>query len=480
MSEQAVTPQSEDFSKWYNEIVLRADLADYAPVRGCMIIKPYGYALWENIHDYLDRRFKETGHQNAYFPLLIPESFFAKEAEHIEGFEPELAIVTRGGGEELAERLIIRPTSETIIGDSFSKWIYSHRDLPLLINQWANVVRWEMRTRLFLRTLEFLWQEGHTAHASFEEAQAEALQMLGIYTEYARDMAAIPVIPGMKSEQEKFAGALTTYTIEAMMGDKKALQAATSHNLGQNFAKSFDIKYTDVNNLLQFCWTTSWGFSTRFIGGIIMAHGDDKGLRLPPRVAPIQAIIVPIFRNDSEKATVFEYAENVRAELAAAGVRVQIDKREGLAPGYKYNDWEMRGVPLRLEIGPKDVEKNAVMVARRDTPGKEGKQSMPRAGIAQAIKDTLESIQTGMLARATEFRDANIHPVEDTYDHFKQVLIDSWAYSWFCGSKDCEAKVKEDNQAVSRCFPLDQESGTGKCIVCDQPATRRAYFAKAY
>src|SRR5579859_899493 len=288
MSEQAVTPRSEDFSRWYTDVVQRADLADYAPVRGCMIIKPYGYALWEAVQAFLDRRFKETGHQNAYFPLFIPESFFNREAEHVEGFAPELAVVTIGGGEELTEKLVVRPTSETIIGDSFAKWIHSHRDLPLLINQWANVVRWELRTRLFLRTLEFLWQEGHTAHATHDEAEAETLQMLHIYNEFAHDQAAIPGILGMKSDQEKFAGALRTYSIEAMMQDNKALQSCTSHNLGQNFAKAFDIKYTDTNNTLQYCWTTSWGFSTRFVGGIVMAHGDDRGLRLPPRVAPIQ------------------------------------------------------------------------------------------------------------------------------------------------------------------------------------------------
>ncbi len=480
MSEQAVTPRSEDFARWYTDIVQRADLADYAPVRGCMIIKPYGYALWEAAQSYLDRRFKETGHQNAYFPLFIPESFFNKEAEHVEGFAPELAIVTIGGGEVLAERLVVRPTSETIIGDSFAKWIHSHRDLPVLINQWANVVRWEMRTRLFLRTLEFLWQEGHTAHATYDEAEAETRQMLSIYEDFARDEAAVPGIPGMKSEQEKFAGALHTYTIETMMGDKRALQFCTSHNLGQNFAKAFDIKYTDVNNTLQHCWTTSWGFSTRVVGGIIMAHGDDQGLRLPPRVAPIQAIIVPIYKNDDEKAGVLDYAESVRKALSEAGVRVQMDKREGLAPGFKFNDWEMRGVPIRVEIGPKDVQKNALVLARRDRPGKEGKQSVGRDQVAAAVREMLDSIQAALLAQATAFRDANIHEVEDDYDKFREILKDGWAFTWFCGGKECEAKIKEDNQAVSRCFPLDQSTGEGRCIACGQKATRRAYFAKAY
>ncbi|MHB8627140.1 MAG: proline--tRNA ligase [Aggregatilineales bacterium] len=480
MSTQAVTPRSEDFSKWYNEIVLRADLADYAPVRGCMIIKPYGYALWENVQAYLDRRFKESGHQNAYFPLFIPESFMKKEADHVEGFAPELAVVTHGGGEELAEKLIVRPTSETIIGHSFAQWIHSHRDLPMLINQWANVVRWEMRTKLFLRTLEFLWQEGHTAHATYDDAQAETLQILRIYEDFSRDQAAIPGIPGFKSEQEKFPGALRTYSVEAMMGDKRALQFCTSHNLGQNFAKVFDIQYTDANNTLQYCWTTSWGLSTRVIGGIIMAHGDDQGLRLPPRLAPIQVVIVPIHRNDDEKAAVLNYVDGVAQELRAAGIRVQIDKREGLAPGFKFNDWEMRGVPVRLEIGPRDVQNNAAMLARRDKPGKEGKRSIPRDGIAAAAAKTLEEIQASMLAAATAFRDANIHAVEDDYAKFREILTDSWAYTWFCGDAACEAKIKEDNQAVSRCFPIDQEPGHGKCIACGNPATHRAYFAKAY
>ncbi len=480
MSTQAITPRSEDFSKWYNEIVLRADLADYAPVRGCMIIKPYGYALWEGVQAFLDRRFKETGHQNAYFPLLIPESFMKKEAEHVEGFAPELAIVTHAGGEELAEPLVIRPTSETVIGHSFAQWIQSYRDLPMLINQWVNVMRWEMRTRLFLRTSEFLWQEGHTAHATVEEAEAETLQMLGVYEEFSREMAAIPGIPGYKSEQERFPGAQKTYTVEAMMGDKKALQFCTSHNMGMNFAKAFDIKYTDVSKTLQFCSTTSWGLSTRVIGGIIMTHGDDLGLRLPPRLAPTQVIIVPIFKNDTEKATVLEYASQIQREMKAVGVRIQTDLREGLAPGFKFNNWEMRGVPVRLELGPRDVQNNGAMVARRDRPGKEGKKVMTRAELLTAIPALLEEIQAGMLAAATAFRDANIHQVENDYAKFREILTDGWAFTWFCGSAACEAKIKEDNQAVSRCFPLDQEPGEGKCIVCGQPAHARAYFAKAY
>jgi prolyl-tRNA synthetase len=480
MSSQGITPRHEDYSKWYTDIVQRADLADYAPVRGCMIIKPYGYTLWENIRDQLDRRFKDTGHQNAYFPLFIPESFLRKEAEHVEGFSPELAVVTIGGGEELTERLIVRPTSETIIGYSFANWIHSYRDLPLLINQWANVVRWELRTRLFLRTMEFLWQEGHTAHATHDDAQEETMRMLGVYADFAINEAAIPVIQGRKSNQEKFAGALRSYTIEAMMGDKKALQSGTSHNLGQNFARAFDVKFTDENNELQFCWTTSWGLSTRIIGAIIMVHGDDQGLRLPPRIAPIQVVLVPIFKNDDEKARVMPVVDALRQELKAAGIRIHVDARDGLTPGFKFNDWEMRGVPVRVEVGPKDVQNNTVAVARRDVPGKAGKQFVSRDGAVQMLADLLTEIQANLLQQATEFRDANIHEVTGDYTKFRQILEDAWAYTWFCGSAECEAKIKEENQVVSRCFPLDQPPGEGPCIACGTTATERAYFAKAY
>ena len=480
MSSQGITSRSEDYSKWYTDIVQRADLADYAPVRGCMIIKPYGYALWENIRDQLDRRFKDTGHQNAYFPLFIPESFLRKEAEHVEGFSPELAVVTIGGGEELAERLIVRPTSETIIGYSFANWIHSYRDLPLLINQWANVVRWELRTRLFLRTMEFLWQEGHTAHATHDEAEEETLRMLGVYADFAINEAAIPVIQGRKSNQEKFAGALRSYTIEAMMGDKKALQSGTSHNLGQNFAKAFDIKFTDESNELQFCWTTSWGLSTRMVGAIIMVHGDDQGLKMPPRIAPTQVVIVPIYKNDAEQGQVMPIVDGLRQELKTAGVRVQIDTRDGVTPGFKFNDLEMRGVPVRVEIGPKDVQNATIAVARRDVPGKAGKQFVPRAGAVEMIGKLLTEIQANLLKQATEFRDANIHEVTGDYEKFKQIVADAWAYTWFCGSAECEAKIKEDNQLVSRCFPLDQQPGEGPCIVCGNMATERALFAKAY
>jgi prolyl-tRNA synthetase len=388
MSEYKLPSRSEDFSEWYNQLVLRAELADYAPVRGCMIVRPYGWALWENIQQALDRRFKATGHVNAAFPLLIPQSFLEKEQSHVEGFSPELAVVTVGGGKSLEEPLVVRPTSETIIGHAYAKWIKSYRDLPVLINQWNSVVRWELRTKLFLRTLEFFWQEGHTAHATYEEAETETRQMLDIYTDFAVNEAAIPVIPGRKSESERFAGANETYSIEAMMGDGKALQAGTSHNLGQNFAKAFDIRYLDKTGELQYCWTTSWGLSTRFIGAIIMVHGDDKGLVLPPRLAPIQVVIVPIFKSDEEKATVMETVRRVRAEFVAADIRVKIDERDGVTPGFKFNDWEMRGVPLRVEIGPKDVANGTVALARRDKPGKEGKSFVKQNSLILKI-DTL-------------------------------------------------------------------------------------------
>src|SRR5271157_4696189 len=357
MAEEKLPTRAQDFSEWYNQLVLKAQLADYAPVRGCMIVRPYGWALWENIQQALDRRFKATGHVNAAFPLLIPRSFIDKEKHHVEGFSPELAVVTIGGGEELAEPLVVRPTSETIIGHMWAKWIQSYRDLPVLMNQWNSVVRWELRTKLFLRTLEFYWQEGHTAHATAEEGVAETRQMLEIYADFAEREAAVPVIPGRKSDSEKFAGADQTYSIEAMMGDGKALQAGTSHNLGQNFAKACEIRYLDKGGVLQYCWTTSWGLSTRFVGAIIMVHGDDQGLILPPRLAPFQIVIVPIFKTDDEKSAVMENTHKLRKELLDAGIRVKMDEREGMSPGFKFNDWEMRGVPLRLELGPKDVAK---------------------------------------------------------------------------------------------------------------------------
>lgn len=480
MASQAITPQSEDFSKWYNEIVYRADLAAQTEVRGCIIIKPYGYEIWEGIKAGLDRRFKETGHQNAYFPLFIPESYIRREAAHVEGFSPELAVVTHAGGRPLEEALVVRPTSETVIGKAFSEWIQSYRDLPLLINQWANVVRWELRTRPFLRTTEFLWQEGHTAHATEAEAEQETLLMLDVYADCAINDAAIPVIKGQKSNIERFAGALRTYTIEAMMRDKKALQSGTSHNLGQNFAKAFDIRYLDENNVQQYCWTTSWGLSTRMVGAVVMAHGDDKGLRLPPKLAPYQVVAVPIYKNDAERGPVLDAVHAIAKQLRASGVRVHIDNREGYSPGFKFNDWEMRGVPLRLEIGPKDVEGNKAVLARRDVVGKEGKQTVSQEGIVGVVRDVLDAIQANLLKQATEFRDANIHDV-DNYDALKQVIEEGgWARGWWNGSDEDERRVKEETGATIRCFPFEQPSGEGPCLLTGQAAKRVALFAKAY
>jgi len=482
MSSQGVTPQSEDFSRWYNELVLKSDLADYAPVRGCMIIKPYGYELWENIKGQLDKRFKATGHKNAYFPLFIPMSFISKEAEHVEGFAPELAVVTHGGGEELAEPLVVRPTSETVIGHAFSQWIQSYRDLPLLINQWANVVRWELRTRLFLRTSEFLWQEGHTAHATYEEAQEETMRMLDVYADMAINEAAIPVIRGRKSKAEQFAGADASFTIEAMMRNRWALQAGTSHNLGQNFAKAFDIKYTDLNNELQYCWTTSWGLSTRMVGAIIMAHGDDQGLRLPPRLAPIQIVAIPIYRSEDEQGTVMEEVKKVFDELHEAGIRVHLDTRDDMSPGFKFNDWEMRGVPVRLELGPKDIEKGSVVLARRDIPGRQGKHFVDRSELVPAVRQLLEDVQANLLAQATEFRDEHLREA-NTYEELVQIIEEGdWALFPHDGDPETEAKIKEDTKATSRCFPLEGgevEPGT-LCPASGKPAIGKSWFARAY
>jgi prolyl-tRNA synthetase len=472
-----LTPRGEDYSRWYNEIVQRAELADYAPVRGSMVIRPYGYALWEHVQTGLDRRFKATGHQNAYFPLFIPMSFLQKEKEHVEGFAPELAVVTHAGGEELEEPLVVRPTSETSIGYMYAQWIKSYRDLPILINLWNNVVRWELRTRLFLRTTEFLWQEGHTAHASAEEAEEETRRMLDVYTDFAVNDAAIPVIPGRKSESEKFAGAVRSYTIEAMMGDKKALQSGTSHFLGQNFAKAFDIKFLSKNNELELAWTTSWGLSARMIGGVIMVHGDDQGLQLPPKLAPIQAVIVPIFRNDDEKSRIMPVVEALRQQLSDA-IRVKVDDREE-TPGFKFNDWEMRGVPVRIEVGPKDVENGTVVLARRDGSSKANKSFAQQAGLAEALRSLLDTIQSDMLKCATEFRDVNTHEPKN-YAEFKAVVEDGFARVWWCGDRECEAQIKEETKATTRCIPLEQPGGSGLCIHCGEPAQEVAIFAKAY
>ncbi|MGH9344928.1 MAG: proline--tRNA ligase [Terriglobia bacterium] len=479
MPEEKLPSRSEDFSEWYNQIVIRAQLADYAPVRGCMVVRPYGWALWENIQQALDRRFKATGHQNVAFPLLIPRSFIDKEKSHVEGFSPELAVVTIGGGEELAEPLVVRPTSETIIGHMWAKWIQSHRDLPVLMNQWNSVVRWELRTKLFLRTLEFYWQEGHTAHATREEAEAETRQMLDIYTDFAVNDAAIPVIPGRKSDTERFAGAETTYSIEAMMGDGKALQSGTSHFLGQNFARAFEIQYLDTSGQLQHCWTTSWGLSTRFIGAIIMVHGDDQGLVLPPKLAPVQTVIVPIFKTDAEKTAVIETARKAKADLAGAGIRVTLDEREGVSPGWKFNDWEMRGVPLRIELGPRDVAKQSCVLARRDRPGKEGKTFASLAGLSQSAATLLSEIHQSLHDRALAFRQANTKDPA-SYSEFKAAVESGFASAFWCGGSDCEAKIKEETHATMRCIPLDQPGGAGSCIFCGKPATERAIFGRAY
>jgi prolyl-tRNA synthetase len=479
MADLKLASRSEDFSEWYNQLVLRAELADYAPVRGCMIVRPYGWALWENIMAALDRRFKATGHVNAAFPLLIPQSFISKEKSHVAGFSPELAVVTHGGGEKLEEPLVIRPTSETVIGHMYAKWIQSYRDLPVLINQWNSVVRWELRTKLFLRTLEFYWQEGHTAHATFEEAEAETRQMLDVYTDFAVKEAAVPVIPGRKSASERFAGADQTYSIEAMMGDGKALQAGTSHNLGQNFAKAFEIRYLDQAGTLQYCWTTSWGLSTRFVGAIIMVHGDDQGLILPPRLAPFQVVIVPIFKTDEEKAQVFAAAEKIRGQLAAADVRVKVDQREGQSPGFKFNDWEMRGVPLRMEIGPKDIAKGSVVLARRDTPGKEGKSFVSQDGIQVSVQQMLVEIQKALFDRALAFREANTWEPKN-YDEFRSAVEKGFARAFWCGNSKCEEQIKEETKATLRCIPIEQPGGVGTCIVCGTPSKELAIFGKAY
>jgi prolyl-tRNA synthetase len=477
MAKEQLPSRSENFAEWYNRLVVRTELADYAPVRGCMIVRPYGWALWENIQSALDRRFKATGHVNAAFPVLIPFNFMEREREHVEGFAPELAVVTIGGGEELEEPLVVRPTSETIIGHMYAKWIKSYRDLPVLINLWNSVVRWELRTKLFLRTTEFYWQEGHTAHATEEEAEAETLQMLEIYADFAENEAAVPVIRGRKSESEKFAGAKTSFSIEAMMGDMRALQAGTSHNLGQNFARAFEIRYLDRENKLQHCWTTSWGLSTRFIGAIIMVHGDDQGLILPPRLAPYQAVIVPIFKNEDERSHVMENVESIQLQLA--DLRIKLDDREGLTPGYKFNEWELRGVPLRIEVGPKDVAERKVTLARRDQPGREGKQVVKQEGLGNVIGDLLDEIQLSIFHRAKAFLEENTHQPED-YEEFKQVVQSGWADVWWCGDLGCETEIKEETKATTRCIPLNQPGGEGFCIHCGQSATERAIFARAY
>jgi prolyl-tRNA synthetase len=474
-----ITPRSQDFSRWYLDIVRRAELADYTEVKGCMAIRPYGFAIWELIQQELDRRIKATGHVNAYFPLFIPNHLLTKEAEHVEGFAPQVAYVTHAGGEELEEKLVVRPTSEAIIGTKYADWIQSWRDLPVLINQWANVVRWEKKTFPFLRTTEFLWQEGHTAHETAEEAEEETLKILDLYAEVCESVLAMPVLKGMKSHSEKFAGAVQTYSIEALMGDGRALQAGTSHNLGQNFAKAFDVKFQARDKSVQHVWGTSWGVTTRLVGCVIMVHGDDSGLALPPKVAPYQVVIVPIGR-DNWREAVLPTAMQIKQQLVNAGVRVTLDDRDE-RPGWKFSEWELRGVPLRLEIGPKDIEKSQVLVARRDTREKIG---VAMEGLPPRIHELLDDVQRTMLNRARAFLDEHTQRTTD-YQEFKQMLegrpgiiLAPW-----CGQAECEAQIKMDTQATIRNIPLEAIASPGpggSCVRCDSPALYEVRFAKSY
>ena len=472
-----ITPQSQDFSRWYTDVIRRAELADYSPVKGCMVIRPYGYAIWELMQADLDRRFKATGHVNAYFPLFIPESLLRKEAAHIEGFAPQVAWVTRGGDEDLEERLVVRPTSEAIIGTMYAKWIQSWRDLPILINQWANVVRWEKVTRLFLRTTEFLWQEGHTAHETEAEAETEALRMLALYKDFAERELAMPVLDGRKTESEKFAGAAHTYSIEALMGDGRALQAGTSHQLGQNFAKVFDIKFQARDKSVQYVWQTSWGMTTRLIGAVIMTHGDDSGLILPPRIAPFQVVIVPIPRGNWRE-TVLPRAQEIASSLRDAGTRVSLDDREEHSPGWKFAEWELRGVPLRLEIGPRDIEENQVMLVRRDT---REKMPTPMDGLPSRIDALLGAIQDALFERALRFRDEHTVRVSARED-FREALNGrpGFVIAPWCGDAGCEARIKAETQATIRNIPLESRAASGPCVECGQVGQTDAAFAKSY
>jgi len=479
----SVTKRSVDYAKWYTDVVLKAEMAEYGPVKGTMIIRPYGYAIWENIRDIADRMIKETGHVNAYFPMFIPESYMKREADHVEGFAPECAVVTIGGGKPLEEPLYIRPTSETIIWASYKKWIRSYRDLPLLINQWANIVRWEMRTRLFLRTTEFLWQEGHTAHATAQEAEEEARRMLEVYRCIAEDYLAMPVLVGRKTDAQKFAGAVHTYAIEAMMGDKKALQAGTSHNLGQNFAKAFDVTFLNKANQLEYVYATSWGVSTRLIGGLIMAHGDDKGLILPPRVAPYHVVIVPIWKSDEEKSRINALIANLTTALKAEQIRFYYDNREQETPGWKFNQYEMKGVPIRIEVGPKDVAQNQVVLVRRDSsaddPAANRKQFIPVENAAPIIKNMLDQIQSDLFNRALAFREKSTFSVEN-YDQFKQVIEDGgFIRAFWAGDGADEARIQEETKATIRVIPFDQKE-KGICFYTGKPADTVVIFARAY
>jgi len=487
-----LTTREEDYSKWYNELVVKADLAENSGVRGCMVIKPYGYAIWERMQAELDRMFKETGHQNAYFPLFIPKSYFSKEASHVDGFAKECAVVTHyrlktdenGGGiivdpeAKLEEELIVRPTSETIIWDTYRKWIQSYRDLPLLINQWANVVRWEMRTRLFLRTAEFLWQEGHTAHATREEAIVEAEQMMNVYADFAEDFMAMPVVKGTKTESERFAGALETYCIEALMQDGKALQAGTSHFLGQNFAKAFDVKFAAKDGSLDYVWATSWGVSTRLMGALVMTHSDDNGLVLPPKLAPDQVVIIPIYRNDDEFSAVSEVATALMKELRAKGIRVKFDARDTHKPGWKFNEYELKGVPVRIAIGPKDIEKGTVEVARRDTLSK---QFVNREEVVGNVTALLDEIHSNLYSKAKTYRAEHTTEV-NSYAEFKEVLETKGGFiaAHWDGTVETEEKIKNETKATIRCIPLKYDGMLGDCMVTGKPASQKVLFAKAY
>ena len=487
-----LTTREEDYSKWYNELVVKADLAENSGVRGCMVIKPYGYAIWERMQAELDRMFKETGHQNAYFPLFIPKSYFSKEASHVDGFAKECAVVTHyrlknaedGSGiivdpdAKLEEELIVRPTSETIIWDTYRKWIQSYRDLPLLINQWANVVRWEMRTRLFLRTAEFLWQEGHTAHATKDEAIAEAELMMNVYSEFAENYMAMPVIKGTKTESERFAGALETYCIEALMQDGKALQAGTSHFLGQNFAKAFDVKFAAKDGTLDYVWATSWGVSTRLMGALVMTHSDDNGLVLPPNLAPDQVVIVPIYRKDEEFVAVNEVAIDLMKKLRSNGIRVKYDNRDTQKPGWKFNEYELKGVPVRIAIGPKDVEKGTVELARRDTLQKE---FVSNENVVEKVISLMDEIQANLFKKAVNHRVENTTEVA-TYEEFKNILDVKGGFilAHWDGTSETEEKIKNETKATIRCIPLDLENETGSCMVTGKPSAKKVLFARAY
>ncbi len=487
-----LTKRSEDYSKWYNELVIKADLAENSGVRGCMVIKPYGFSIWENMQAELDRMFKETGHQNAYFPLLIPKSYFSKEASHVDGFAKECAVVTHyrlkndesGRGivvdpeAKLEEELIIRPTSETIIWDTYRKWIQSYRDLPVLVNQWANVVRWEMRTRLFLRTAEFLWQEGHTAHATKEEAISETIQMLNIYTEFAENFMAMPVIKGLKTESERFAGALDTYCIEALMQDGKALQSGTSHFLGQNFAKAFDVKFTSKEGKLEYVWASSWGVSTRLMGALVMMHSDDNGLVLPPKLAPYQVVIVPIYRGEEQLEMVSKVANELMEDLKTKGLRVKFDDRDTHKPGWKFNEYELKGVPVRIAIGPRDLENKTVEIARRDTLKKE---LISKDSVVDNVVSLLDEIQKNLFDKAKNFRKENTTEVS-SYKEFKDVLETKGGFilAHWDGTTETEEKIKNETKATIRCIPLDANDESGTCMVTGKPSKRKVLFAKAY